>query len=305
MSGHRADVVTVGACGVGIRLTVERMPNPGETVMAHEVGIINGGKAANHAIGCSVLGVPTAIVSAVGTDDFARTVRGTLARYGVSDSGLTTLPGATMVGTVTVDDHAENQIVIGPGVLGEFTARDVEAHRDLVRSASICLGSLEVPVDPVEAAFRLAHSSSAITILNPTPVPRLVELAPLLALTEIVIANEHEAAMIVGSGAEPMDAAVELLRFGCDVAVVTFGSRGSVVVSDSIRQIVPAIEVPSEAVVDTSGAGDAFISAFTVAISLGRSPVEAAENGSRAASLIVRGPGFVEALDQWQSFSVQ
>ena len=139
---------------------------------------------------------------------------------------------------------------------------------NLFRSGVVALAQLEVPLETVAAAFVVARSCGAVTILNPAPAPG--PLPPkLLALVDVLVPNETEALAISGQGSPEM-AASWLVKQGCRSVVLTLGERGALLA----RPDVGAVVVPSYSVraVDTTAAGDAFCGALARGAGVGGEP---------------------------------
>jgi ribokinase len=119
---------------------------------------------------------------------------------------------------------------------------------------------VEVPLATIEEAFRLARLAGVRTVLNAAPAHALPP--SLLRLSDVVICNEHELGVLLGRqvsvGREAGQA--RALRGAADqIVVVTLGARGALAVSGDQLFEQPAFHVP---VVDSTGAGDAFVGGF-------------------------------------------
>jgi ribokinase len=305
-AGRRLRLVAVGGCGVGVRFAVPYVAEAGETVLASDVRVINGGKGANQAIGAAFLGADASIISAVGEDVFGSIVAGLWERHGVATSGVVVRPEAsTMVGAVMVDSSGENHITLAPGALGRLSRDDVRDRRGLIEAADVCVVSLEIAWQAAAEALAIARAAGVLAILNPAPAPAPVAIDELLRLADWVTPNEVEAAALSEfAGASPEAAAERILGRGARGVVMTLGPGGALVADGSAMRRVPAPEVPPEQMVDTAGAGDAFNTAFALALAGGWSVDVATAIGCEAGALICRGPGFVEALDTWRGFAV-
>lgn len=299
-SPTRPRLVALGGCGVSMRYAVDRAPGAGETVMASDLMILNGGKAANQAIGAAKLGLESYLVSAVGDDVFSSFVLQTMRDCGVRTDGIVTLSGATtMTGAVIVETGGDNRIIVGPGALGRFTEASVLDRTEVIRKADVCVVSLEIPAQAAKAGLTIAREAGVVTFLNPSPVPPRGELLEMLRLSDVVVANEHEARIAVGAGADGEALARGLLDAGARVAIVTLGERGAVFAEQGRVAQIPSVRLRPDEIVDTAGAGDAFLTALAVAVARGLSMDAAARIGAGAAARILKGPGFLEALSQW------
>nr|WP_256991046.1 ribokinase [Rhodococcus sp. 06-235-1A] len=246
------------------------LPVPGETVLGTSFTTAPGGKGANQAIAAAKSGSPVAFIGAVGDDEFGETLRHTLSSAGVDDSALRTAAGSSGIATITVDDRAENSIVVVPGANGGV--RELEDDdRAIIANADILLCQLEIPLDTVVAAFRYARSHGVTTMLNPSPVQDLPDA--LVANTDVLVVNEAEEARI-GHRAHEVEH-----------VVTTLGERGARYRgSESFEVSAPRIEA-----VDTTGAGDAFAGALAASWPSG--PRSAIEWATAAGSFAATRPG--------------
>jgi ribokinase len=189
---------------------------------------------------------------------------------------------------IAVDDGGENEIVVVPGSNGRVSLDDVNAARDTIAGSTVLVLQLEIPLETVEHAARVARAAGALVLLNPAPAQSLDP--SLMHTVDVLVANEIEVAALSGMGApvEPASAARLLVGAGIQSVVVTLGSRGAVLVTNDGETDVPAFRVGA---VDTTGAGDCFVGALAHALDAGR-PLEAAirfATGAAALSVQRRG----------------
>ena len=146
------------------------------------------------------------------------------------------------------------------------------------------------------AALRIARAGGARTILNPAPAAPLSD--EMLALCDIVTPNESEAEGITGlkvtTPAEAEAAARALIARGAGAAIITLGEQGALY-HDGARTVhVPALN--AGAVVETTGAGDAFNGGLAVALAEGQDPVQAVCFGCATAAISVTRPGTAPSM---------
>ncbi|QLD11951.1 ribokinase [Microbacterium oleivorans] len=293
-------VVVVGSINQDIVARVARIPAPGETLLAESLVRSGGGKGANQAVGARRAGgADVAFVGAVGTDAAGETLRSALVTDGIDVSGLLRVDGVTGTALISVDAHGENAIVVAAGA---NAARDTltDTQRAAVASATVVLTQLEIPVALVRDAAA-ARADGAWHVLNAAPsAPFASARAELLAATDVLVVNEHEARE--AAGADDLDEAVGALAAAVGVLVVTLGARGCLVVCGTDRAEVPAYAVTP---VDTTGAGDTFCGVLAAALAAsGRRPdtvdldllVDAARAGAAASALAVTRPGAQDAV---------
>lgn len=295
-------VCTVGGSGVGLSFRVPRRALVGETLVSHNLSYVNGGKAANQAIGAAKLGSTSCIITVIGSDPMGDLATATLRQHGVDVAGVVIdNQAATMLGVLMIEPSGENSIVIGPGALSSMSAATIDSRADMIRSSDVCLVSLEIPVPAAAQALSVARASGVLTILNPAPATEPSAIRQLLPLCDVITPNETEAQFLTGE-TKPERQAAAMIESGARAVVITLGSSGALVQSRGGQAVmVPAVPVR---VVDTSGAGDAFNAALAVALIRGLDLSAAAHFGCRAAALIVQAPAFVEALHMWDGLDV-
>ena len=268
MSGNGAVIAVVGSLNIDLIAYAQRVPGPGETVMGDRFAMGFGGKGANQAVMAARLGAAVAMVGALGDDVYADMTFDNLARQGIDAAHVARVPGSSGVAPIWVEPDGTNRIIV---VGGANDAVDPAVAADAVRSMrrlDAVIGQLEIPQAVTTAAFQAARARGAVTILNPAPAAPLD--ADLLAASDWLIPNEHELAILAGTGSiDPGDDAAFTAfaaQVGCRL-VVTLGSRGAAVVgADGGVTRVPAVPVRA---VDTTGAGDAFVGAFGYGLAAG------------------------------------
>jgi len=280
-------VVVVGSVNLDTTSEVARLPAGGETVMATGVRTAVGGKGANQAAASALQGVPTALVAGLGDDAPGRALLDALAATGVDVTGCKVVAGTTSgQAFITVDATGANTIVVVAGANAALTADDVSTA-----GARVVLTQLEIADGPVRAALSQARAAGAFTILNPAPARPLD--GAVLALCDLLVPNEHEAAALTGA-ADPRDAAAALAASaGGASVIVTCGARGALGFHAGGWFEVPPFPVD---VVDTVAAGDAFCGVLAAAIAEGCPLEEAAARASAAGALATTVGGALASL---------
>ena len=280
-----AGVVLVGgAINTDLVARLRVAPASGETVTGSAFNIFGGGKGANQATAAARAGAVTAMLGAVGDDEFGRQRLADLSADGIAtDSVATTDTAASGVALITVEETTgQNRIAYVPGATLSVTAEQAVAALAAVQPA-ILLTTLELPLPALDALFTAANERGLQILLNATPEP--VSGRFLLDRTDLLIVNETEAADLLGQNVAPdaaVDAARTLLELGPRGVVITLGAAGAVLVTTDQELRLPA---PAVDVVDTTGAGDTFCGALAASVAQGRPLAEAAAFGVIAGSL--------------------
>lgn len=282
-------VAVVGSLNHDLVLGAARLPDRGETVIATTSTTGSGGKGANQAAAAGALRSGVSMVGRVGDDPAGSTMIDDLVRHGVDVQHVVRTPGTPSgVATVVVEEGSgENLIIVGPGANGRLMPDDVDGQ--VVRTARVVLLQLEVPLPTVVAAARAA---TGIVVLNPAPTRPLP--ADLVERVDVLVPNEGEldrlAAAVDDDGSRSLGSIERRARsIGARDVVVTLGARGALVVpADGPSRLV---EPPVVDAVDTTGAGDCFCGALSVALAEGRSLLDAARFAAAAAALSTTGRG--------------
>ena len=259
-----AEVFVLGSINQDLVLKVERRPEPGETVTDAELSTGSGGKGANQAAAAALLGASVSFLGRVGDDEFGEPLVRALEEKGIDTSLIERASGyQTGAAFITVTPDGENAITVAPGANRAITPEDVDAAAESIRGARVLVAQMEVPKEVVGRAAEVAASGDTRVVLNLAPtfeVPR-----ELLERLDPLVVNEHEAAFLLGSRVEgvngALSAAPELLSLGPGSAVITLGAAGAVIADSSSATHIPA---PGVEVVDTTGAGAAFVGALAV-----------------------------------------
>jgi ribokinase len=257
-----ADVFVVGSINQDFVLSVERRPAPGETVTDARLATHNGGKGANQAAAAAILGAGVTFLGRVGDDGFGEPLVRALAEKGVDTSLVEEVPDAsTGTAFITVTPDGENAITVAPGANRRLTVEDVDAASGTIGEAKVLVVQMEIPARVVRRAVEVAAANETRALVNLAP-PFEVPQALLEKLDPLVL-NEHEAAFLLGKSVEGVDgalsAASELWNLGPRSVVVTVGEEGAVF---SQGESAEHLTAPRVEVVDTTGAGDAFVGAL-------------------------------------------
>lgn len=288
---HKAKVVVIGSSNTDMTIKGDRLPKPGETVLGGEFRMGPGGKGANQAVAAQRLGADVSFICKVGRDIFGDNAISGYQKEGIDCSRILRSDKASGTALILVDGNAENCIAVAPGANADLTPEDVDSVADVIRSADYLILQLEIPVESVLRAAKIAHEAGVYVILNPAPACHLPE--ELFGYISLITPNQTESALLSGIE-DNLDAAVEkLMQLGVKDVVVTLGSKGSLVISEGAKTLVPSLKVKA---VDTTAAGDTFCGALCVALSEGCSLVDAAGFATKASALTVQKMGAQDSI---------
>ena len=286
-------IVVFGSINVDLIARVPRLPRPGETLAADGFQIVPGGKGANQALGAARAGGRVVLFGCVGNDALANVALTHLRSGGVELRVVEAMDAPTGMAMIHVDPNGENSITIAAGA--NARARADRIPDSLLTNGCTVLMQNELPTVEVAALAHRAHARSARVIFNAAPVTG--GSAQMLDDVDVLVVNEQEARALVGEAlSETMHAVDCCMRLATPSrsVVVTCGAAGAVFSVDSAaaRQM-PA---PPIDVVDTVGAGDAFVAALAVALDRGDAFEAAVREAIAAGALTCLGAGAQGAI---------
>ncbi len=246
-------IAVIGSVNLDLVAKTPRLPAPGETVTGAELFRYPGGKGANQALAARRLGAEVSLVACVGTDAAADEALALLRAGDVDLSACVALEGVpTGTALIAVAPNGENQIVVAPGANRQLTPERVKIPR---ADAVIC--QLEVPGETIVG---VARDYAGFLCVNLAPAMH-VDVA-ILQRADLVVVNETEAAWYGDT------------LTACGGMVATTRGPGRATLERNGTLIAEA-QPPAVEAVDTTGAGDTFTAALTVALIEGRSPGQA------------------------------
>ena len=244
-------VLGLGQCSLDILGQVDNYPALDEKAELNSLLVQGGGPVATALVTLSRLGVPVAIVGAVGDDDFGRQIREGLFQENVDCTYLTQSPqSSSQVAFVTVDAQGHRNIFWHRGTVHPVIPE---------RLASLLAASVRVlhldglHLDPAIAAAKLARRQAVTTVLDVGTLRSGIE--DLLPFIDHLVVSEKFAHQFIGRD-DPEAAIRGLLGYGAVAVTVTMGRSGSL----SLGKGAPPIHQPAFVVetIDTTGCGDVF-----------------------------------------------
>lgn len=289
-------VLVVGSANMDLVLSVEKFPQPGETIFGKKFEMFPGGKGANQAVCCAKLGAKTLFIGKMGKDDFAKSLAYNMKKIGVDLHHLF-IDEFENTGTalITVDDRGENEIIVISGSNMNLSPDDIESKRELFEKVKVVITQLEIPLETVMKVAEISDENDAVIILNPAPANELP--GKLISKIDYLTPNETELEILSGmkiSDEKSIEnAAKKLLNKGVKNVIVTMGDKGAFLINNNESKIFPASKVK---VIDSTGAGDAFNGALAYALSNGEEIGKAIQLANSVAAFAVTKMGAQSSL---------
>lgn len=280
-------IVVVGSSNTDMILQMKRIPRPGETILGGRFSTAAGGKGANQAVAAARAGGDVSFIARVGNDMLGKQAVEGFCRDGIDTRYIATDPKEPSgVALIFVADSGENSIGVAPGANAALSVDDIHKYRDVILSANILLIQLEIPMETVQAAVKLAAEKQICVILNPAPAQPLSD--DILQNVSVLTPNESETQLLTGievTDENTAERAAKLLaQKGVKTIIITMGANGAFVYSSDFTGIVPSFPVKP---VDTTAAGDVFNGALAVAFANRMNLTEAIRFANAAAAISV------------------
>ena len=289
-------IFVIGALVYDIVFEVPDWVEPNRAVHATRLTISPGGKALNQATAAARLGETAVhLIGCVGDDIFGCEMLSALRVEGVNIDHVRVHASArTSMAGIVVKDHLPGFIGAPDASRRVSEAQVREALRDL-RADDILLVDFEIPQPLVGFALQSGRDVGATTVLNPAPFfTRDSFVVNYLPLVDIIIPNMHEAQLILDSRSDDVDElASALLAHGIRQVVLTIGEAGCVLFGAAGKIEQAAFPL---AVVDTTGASDAFVGAYCQGLARGWLPAQTLQFAAAAAGLACTARGTMSAL---------
>ena len=277
----------------------DEIPVPGKTVLGKKYIIGPGGKGSNQAIAASRAGGDVSFVTKLGKDNYADMALKLYQEAGVNtqavilDSNLNTGAAGILINQQT----GENAINVIPGAAATIDHKFIDDNLSIIKNSKIFLTQLETSIDATMYALKMAKENGCSTILNPAPARNLPD--DCFKNIDFFTPNETEASFFINQSIESekdcQSAAKVFLDKGVKNILITLGDKGCFFKNQEEEFLLPAKKL-SFPVVDTTGAGDAFNGAFSVALSKNKNYKEAIEFANLVAGISVTREGAANSM---------
>lgn len=291
-------ILVIGSLNLDVVIQVNHVPVVGETILASDSYRNPGGKGANQAYATAKLGGDVTFVGAVGADETAKILLQNLHEVGSNvEHVVVNKEQPTGTAIIAVDDAGDNNIIVIPGANSTLSCNDIEQLRDVIRSSDIVVMQLEIPLETVMCAAKIAGEYGKMVVLDPAPVPEHID-ETIYQYVDIIKPNETELGMLtkmeVNTEDEIRKAARKLRDSGVKNVIVTLGENG--VYADTEKAGVFHVDSIKVDAVDSTAAGDSFTAAFVVKLAEEKDIKEAVEFANKVASIVVTRKGAQAAV---------
>ncbi len=299
-------IVIVGSYNQDLAWNCTNFPQPGETIFG-SFATGPGGKGSNQAVAAARTGVGTTFVGAVGKDVFGEAVKVFYENEGLEYQLIEYDDIPTGNAGIFVSSSGENEIIVALGANLAFKSEDV--REETLSRAEIVVCQNEIDLGTTCDVLRRARASGAVSVLNPAPMISDFR-SDYLKDVDILIPNETEFAELIKAlhsdtmagfeSSEIHDLPEDRLHELCQstavpTVILTLGSKGCFVSTQDGYKTIPGCS--GIEVVDTTGAGDAFVGGFASGmVQFNKEIYKAASYANAVAALSVTKPGTAPSM---------
>jgi ribokinase len=295
-------VLVLGSYVQATCLRVGRLPRPGESLAASALEMEHGGKGLNLAIAMHRLGLSVDLALAVGTDAAGEALSRLLCEEGLDSRHVVRLGDRSGFGVGFIAPDGGNFLAVYPGANALLRAAHLTEALEALSERDWVCAQFEIDDEPILASFRYARGRKARTLLNPspwrTPGPDLLEV------TDILVVNESEAALLLGQAPGAAPTREQWMRhlpewaaqsgWRGELMVATLGAQGCV----ALPRSEPPLYQPARTIapVDGTGAGDAFSAGLVAGLASGLPLADALERANACGAWVAARMGVLHAL---------
>ncbi|MBV7295794.1 ribokinase [Corynebacterium sp. TAE3-ERU12] len=290
-------VVVCGSIHLDTIVQVDQYPVPGEPAITEAGQKALGGKGANQAVACTLAGARTRLAATIGEDSAADTLLAELTSVGVDTQSVQTSWDAPTGSSFIATDRDGGPLIFVTSGANRLT--DPMDHVDAIAEADILLAQGELPPTATQALASLASMHQTRFILNLAPVtvvtPGIIDSAdPLVVNHEEAWRVIRELGIDTGVSRTDLESMLRALLSYCPSIVLSLSERGSVYATNELHDgdvqmwYQPAVPLPADEVVDTTGAGDAFAGVIAAELAHGADLGQAVAMGSIAGAEAVK-----------------
>ena len=300
-----SDISVLGIFVADISFSGPKIPAVGETILGNKYNVGPGGKGCNQAVAIARLGAKVNFISKIGKDSYGELALNTLTKNKINtESVIQDENLQTGVAGILVDKNSgKNAINVIVGAPSTLKVAEIDKHIDIIKNSKIFLTQLEVPKDVTLHCLKTAKENGCLTILNPAPASEITK--EFYSNIDYFTPNETEAEFYTGikitNEKEAKQAAEKLIDLGIKKIIITLGEKG-LFYSDGKEEIF--LKATSVKAIDTTGAGDAFNGAFSVALAKSLKIVDALEFSNKVAGISTTKEGAANSMPTYEEVEV-
>ena len=285
----------------------DKIPSKGQTILGKKHVVGPGGKGSNQAIAASRLNGEVSFITKVGKDSHSEMAFNLYKEAGVKTHSIIQDEKLfTGVAGIMIDKNGNNAINVISGAAEHLVAEDIDNKIETIKNSEIFLTQMETPDEITIYALKKAKEHKCITILNPAPARKIDE--DIFKIIDFFTPNETEAEFYLNkkikTSEDIKNAANEFLKKGIKNVIITLGEKGIYFANGKENFFLEAYKL-KQAVVDTTGAGDAFNGGFSFALLKGKKIKECLEIANKVAGLSTTKLGAGDSMPTFKDINLK
>ncbi len=260
---NKIDIVGLGEVVVDWVAEIPHFPTPDEKIDAISENYFSGGVTANYLVAVARLGVSCGFIGAIGDDSYGEFLLKDFKNERVDTTFTIVKKGKKTPVNFIFVTKGEKTIIQSPHM--QTTKIDISDLNENYISNSQLLHTTMIHQEITEKAIDIAKKNDvkiSIDLESQIAQRGWDNLKNILLKADILIPNKEGAKSITKSRT-PEEAAKLLNKKGIPIVIITMGKRGVLITTEKFQREIPTYEINN--IIDTTGAGDTFNGAFTVA----------------------------------------
>jgi ribokinase len=281
---NQIDIVGLGEVVVDWVAEIPHFPKPDEKINALSENIFPGGVTANYLVAVSRLGGKTGFLGAVGSDLYGEFLISDFNKEKVNTNWIIKKKDKKTPINFIIIVKGEKSIIQSPHML--TTKIEIADLDEFSISKSKLLHTTMIHQDVTEKAIEIAKKNDIIVSIDlESQVAQRgwLNLKKMILKADVIIPNKEGAKKITNSKT-PQEAAKILIKKGIPIVIITMGNKGALITTKNYQKMIPAYNIKN--IVDTTGAGDTFNGAFTLAYWIKKWPLEKSCRFANAAAAL-------------------
>lgn len=290
-------VLVLGSLNMDQVISVDHLPEYGQTIYGNTISYSCGGKGANQAVALAKMNLATYMMGKVGNDSYGIQLIESLNKYKVNTQMVLKANSPTGMASIYVDKKGGNNIVIVKGANFDNSIKDIEDNIEFIKGFDAIVCQFEIPQETILKAFKIAKENNITTFLNPAPA--VIFDKQILKYTDFIVPNETEFKELFNVDKDINQITkddLKLLNPNCHL-IVTYGSTGVYYWDNNKFTLFKSNKVNT---IDTTAAGDSFIGGFVANYLKSKNISESIQFGINVSSITVTKKGAQDSIPTYE-----